>query len=266
MGDAWALLRTDLADESTALDALVDEPGADELALPTPAEGWSIRAQLSHLAGFDEAAVLAAVDPAAFAADLERRLRDGDDPIAAYTAQGRSMPATEVRAWWGRARGQLRSTLDGLDPKQRVPWYGPPMSAMSHATARLMETWAHGVDVRDALGCRIEPSARLRHVAHLGIGARPFAFANRGLALPDGPLDVVLEAPDGGSWRWGPGDAADRVEGPALDFCLLVTQRRHRDDVSLRVSGEGAEAWIAIAQAFAGAPGPGRAPGPPGRR
>ena len=135
------------------------------------------------------------------------------------------------------------------------------MSAMSFVTARLMEVWAHGQDVRDALGVAPAVSARLRHVAHIGVGARAFSYAVNGLDLPPEPIDVALVAPDGSIWSWGPGDAADSVSGPALDFCLLVTQRRHRDDVDLTVVGPRAEEWISIAQAFAGAPGPGRAPG-----
>jgi uncharacterized protein (TIGR03084 family) len=124
-----------------------------------------------------------------------------------------------------------------------------------------METWAHGQDVRDAAGAAPEVSGRLRHVAHIGVRARPFSYAVRNLDMPDVPVDVVLDAPDGDTWSWGPGDAADRVSGPAVDFCLVVTQRRHRDDTSLAVTGPAAEEWIGIAQAFAGARGPGRDPG-----
>jgi len=69
---------------------------------------------------------------------------------------------------------------------------------------------------------------------------------------------VELTAPDGVVWTWGPAEAEDRVSGPALDFCLLVTQRRHRDDLTLAVEGPAATEWMAIAQAFAGAPGLGR--------
>ncbi|MEU1276691.1 hypothetical protein [Streptomyces sp. NPDC005799] len=61
-------------------------------------------------------------------------------------------------------------------------------------------------------------------------------------------------------WIWGPPEAANRVSGPALDFWLLVTQRRHRDNLALTVSGETARQWLRIAQAFAGPPGPGRRP------
>jgi uncharacterized protein (TIGR03084 family) len=69
---------------------------------------------------------------------------------------------------------------------------------------------------------------------------------------------VELTAPDGAVWTWGPAEAEDRVTGPALDFCLLVTQRSHRDDLSLAIQGPAATEWMSIAQAFAGAPGPGR--------
>jgi hypothetical protein len=61
--------------------------------------------------------------------------------------------------------------------------------------------------------------------------------------------------------HWGPEEAANRVTGPALDFCLLVTQRRHRDDTAVTATGATADQWLSIAQSFAGPPGPGRRPG-----
>jgi len=126
--------------------------------------------------------------------------------------------------------------------------------------ARLMETWAHGQDVADALGVTREPTARLRHVAHLGVAARSFAFANRGLAPPAEPVHVALTAPHGAVWTWGPPDAAATVRGPAEDFCLLVTRRRHRDDLALDAHGDAAKRWLHVAQAFAGPPGRDRVP------
>jgi uncharacterized protein (TIGR03084 family) len=134
------------------------------------------------------------------------------------------------------------------------------MSAASSLTARLMETWAHTQDIADALGVTREPTSRLRHVAHIGVGARAFSYAARGQVMPATPVRVELTAPDGTAWTWGPADAQDRVSGTALDFCLLVTQRRHRDDLALAVAGPAAQQWMAIAQAFAGPPGPGRPP------
>jgi uncharacterized protein (TIGR03084 family) len=114
--------------------------------------------------------------------------------------------------------------------------------------------------VVDALGQAREATPRLRHVAEIGVRARPFAYAVNGLAVPQSPLRVELEAPGGEHWTWGPPDAADRVSGPALDFCLLVTQRRHGDDLKLAVEGSGAHQWATIAQAYAGTAGGGREP------
>jgi len=258
---AYQALIADLVDEAEALDAVVANLDEAGLATPTPAEGWTITDQLSHLAGFDEAGRTAIVDPDGFRSDLDRRLTEGDDPIAGYTAAGRAMTGAAVRDWWRTARVALVDAARPLDPKTRVPWYGPPMSAMSHVTARTMETWAHGQDVRDTLGEPPSVSHRLRHVAHIGVGARAFSYALNGIELPETPIDVVLTAPDGSTWSWGPGDAADRVEADAFDFCLVVTQRRHRDDTALVVTGPEAERWISIAQAFAGDPGGGRSPG-----
>jgi uncharacterized protein (TIGR03084 family) len=135
------------------------------------------------------------------------------------------------------------------------------MSARSFVTARLMETWAHGQDVVDALGAERAPTERLRHVAHIGVGARPFSYAANRREMPDAGIRVELLAPSGETWTWGPEGAVDTVRGPALDFCLLVTQRRHRDDVALMVEGSAADEWLDIAQAFAGPPGEGRRPG-----
>ncbi|MGG7612927.1 maleylpyruvate isomerase family mycothiol-dependent enzyme, partial [Streptomyces sp. ZG43] len=146
-------------------------------------------------------------------------------------------------------------------PGTRAPWYGPPMSVPSMATARLMETWAHGQDVADALGVRREPTARLRHIARLGWRTRDFAYAMNGLTPPGEPFRIELTPPDGkGLWTYGPEDAPQKVTGPALDFCLLVTRRAHRDDLVVRAEGPDAERWLDLAQAFAGPPGTPRDP------
>jgi len=128
-----------------------------------------------------------------------------------------------------------------------------------------METWAHGQDVADALAVVREPTGRLRHVAHLGVSTIGWSFRLHGLEPPSSPLHVSLEAPDGSTWTWGPADAVDRVSAPALDFCLLVTQRRHRADLDVTTSGPVAAQYVELAQVFAGPPGNGREPGMPVR-
>ncbi len=140
----------------------------------------------------------------------------------------------------------------------KVPWYGPPMSPASFATARLMEYWAHGQDIADGLGVTRTPTARLRHICHLGVRTRGFSHVIRKEQPPEVDVRVELVAPDGELWTWGTGP--DTVTGPALDFALLVTQRRHRSDLALTATGAGADHWLDIAQAFAGSPGPGRQP------
>jgi uncharacterized protein (TIGR03084 family) len=135
------------------------------------------------------------------------------------------------------------------------------MSAMSFATARLMETWAHGQDVADALGVEREPTDRLRHVAHIGVHARRYSYQVRGLEVPAEEVRVELVGPNWSTWSWGDPTARNRVVGEALDFCLVVTQRRNVADTELVVEGPLAIEWMSIAQAFAGPPGVGRSPG-----
>jgi uncharacterized protein (TIGR03084 family) len=253
-------LANDLLGETEALRALLVGLDDADWERPTPAEGWAVRDQISHLAYFDDAAVRSATDPDGFQADLRRVVESGglspDDIAARY----RELAPDRLLSWFDESRGRLVSTFAQLDPGARVPWYGPPMSAASSLTARLMETWAHGQDVADSLGATREPTDRLRHVAHIGVRAMPFSYALNGMPAPTTPVRVELTSPSGELWIWGPEGAADLVRGPALDFCLLVTQRRHRDDLALEVTGPVATEWLAIAQAFAGEPGKGRAP------
>ncbi len=250
----------DLAAEHGALDVIVGGLDASGWDTATPAEGWSVRDQISHLAFFDGTALLAATNPEAFAAHLTEALEDIEAAIEEPVRRGRSMEPAALLAGWRDGRAALLDALRVVDPAARLPWYGPPMAARSFATARLMETWAHGQDVVDALGADRPPTDRLRHIAHLGVRTRGFSYVVRNRSAPEGDVRVELQPPGGGDdWTWGE-PAIDVVRGPALDFCLVVTQRRHVDDTALVVEGPLATEWMAIAQAFAGGPGPGRAP------
>jgi uncharacterized protein (TIGR03084 family) len=256
-----AALIADVSAETSALRAILDPLPAASWQLATPAPGWSIADQVSHLAYFDEVAITSAADPEAFAALLTRVNAGGGVSPDTVAAQYRQLTGAQLLDWFGRARAELLSVFAGLDPAARVPWFGPPMSVASSLTARLMETWAHGQDIADTVGVQREPTGRLRHVAHIGVGARGFSYLANGLPPPSRPVRVELLAPSGELWTWGPDDAADQVTGPALDFCLLVTQRRHRADTAVTAAGDGAEQWLSIAQSFAGPPGAGREPG-----
>ncbi|HWL65503.1 MAG TPA: TIGR03084 family metal-binding protein [Actinomycetota bacterium] len=253
-------LCTDLYDEHASLDEIVLSLDQEMWDRPTPAEPWSIRDQISHLAFFDEQATLALLEPDRFNAGLQRAIEDLQGFMDAPLEMGRALPHEEVLGWWRGARTQMLKAFYEADRAARVPWFGPPMSLASFISARLMETWAHGQDVADALLIEREPTDRLQHVCHLGVRARRNSYAAQGREFPGGDVRVELKAPSGEQWTLGE-STEDIVRGPALDFCLVVTQRRHLADTALQVEGDLAKEWMSIAQAFAGPPGPGRTPG-----
>jgi uncharacterized protein (TIGR03084 family) len=253
-------LVSDLAAESADLTALLVPLPAAAWERPTPAAGWAIRDQVSHLAYFDETAALTATDPDRFRREAAELMARDTDFAGVIAREHRHLAPAELLDWLGAARAAYLATFAGLDPSARLPWYGLPMSAGSSVTARLMETWAHGQDVADALGVTRPATDRLRHVARLGVVTMGFSFALRGRPVPTVPVRVELTGPYGALWTWGPDGAADRVRGTVLDFCLVVTQRRNLLDTELRTDGPVAREWLEVAQAFAGPPGPGRAP------
>ena len=257
MADLRGVL-ADLAAEGDALDGLVAGSSRAQWALPTPAEGWTVAHQIAHLAWTDHVALLAVTDPDAFGAELRAALPRAATFVDEAAAAGAQREPAELLAGWRAGRAQLLGALAAVPEGTKLPWFGPPMGAVSMATARLMETWAHGQDVADALGVTREPTDRLRHVAHIGVRTRDFAYLARDRTPPAGDFRVELTSPGGEMWTWGPADATNRVSGPALDFCLLVTQRVHRADTSLVATGADADEWLGIAQAFAGPPGAGR--------
>ncbi|MGI8447397.1 MAG: TIGR03084 family metal-binding protein, partial [Streptosporangiaceae bacterium] len=242
-------LTLDLVQESASLDAMLTALAEDQWRLPTPAPGWTIADQVSHLAYFDEATLLSIRDPERFRREAAALTGRGDDFPDQVAAEHRHLGPSELMTWHRTARRALLQGYGSADPGARLPWYGLAMGPASSITARLMETWAHGQDIADTLGLQRAATGRLRHVAHLGIRSLPYSYAVNGLPQPEAPIRVELVALDGGQWTWGPGDAGDRVTGTALDFCLVVTQRRHRTDTGLVITGETAAQWISIAQA-----------------
>ncbi|MEU5215355.1 TIGR03084 family metal-binding protein [Streptomyces sp. NPDC020807] len=261
MSDPAAVL-DDLREESAELDRLVGQLSDEGWAAPTPAPGWTVAHQIAHLAWTDRAALLAATDPDAFAAEVARAMAAPDRFVDEGAEEGAELPPADLLATWRTGREHLQDALRAAPAGTRFPWYGPPMSVPAMATARLMETWAHAQDVADTLGVTRVPTARLRHVAWIGARARDYAYLVRGLPAPAGPFRIELDGTgiDGTTWAYGPEDAAQKVTGPALDFCLLVAQRVHRADTALVAHGADAERWLTIAQAFAGPAGAGRAP------
>lgn len=250
----------DLREESEELDALVARLAPEEWRLATPAPRWTIAHQIAHLNWTDHAALVAVTDEVGFQGLVGHALAAPDRYVDDGAEEGARQTPAALLAAWREGRTALDKALRESAPGARFPWYGPPMAVASMATARLMETWAHGLDIADALGVARPPTGRLRQVARIGVRARDFAYAAHGLTPPAEPFRVELTGPAGDLWAYGPEDAPQRVTGPALDFCLLATQRAHRADLALTAEGPDADRWLDIAQAFAGAPGPGRPP------
>ena len=259
MSDLVRSLIADLDAESDQLRQTVQDLGEDGWTRSTPAEGWTVATQVAHLLWTDEVAVLAAhsrrteADKNAWDDVVVEAMADPSGFVDAGARAVAELPRDDVLA-----RQSLREALLSYPVGEKMPWFGPPMSPASMATARFMETWAHAQDVYDAAGHRPRPTDRIRHVAHLGVRTRDFAYSVHSEEPPSEEFLVQLTAPSSETWSWGPATAEQTVTGSAYDFCLLVTQRVHRDDTDLVATGADAEHWLSIAQAFAGPPGGGR--------
>lgn len=253
-------LVADLRDEAAVLQSLLADLTPAQWSAETPAVGWSVQDQVSHLAHFDGVTRMCIATPEEFIA-----FRDGLDDLQTYVdgvGESRAnMSGEEMLAWWTEENDGVTTAALAADPTVRVPWFGPSMSLASKVTARIMETWAHGQDVVDAIGAQRESTDRLKNVARIGVLAFPNSYRTHGLEVPDTLVRVELTGPSGDAWVWGSQDATDVVRGSALDFCLVVTQRRHVLDTRLETEGSVAEQWMHIAQAFAGPSGSGREPG-----
>ena len=243
----------DLEAEHMSLELVVDPLSAESWRLPTESPGWTVADQISHLQFFDQRATWALNDVDRFVEDRANLLASAPRDLSVEL--GRSVSSEELLVAWKRERSALLAALRSADPTVRVPWYGPSMSVKSFLTARLMECWAHGFDVATATGVDRPSTDRLRHVAHIGVGARAFSLLINGLEADHRSIRVELVSPRGELWTWGDEVSDQRVVGDALDFCRVVTQRSTLALSGLTITGESAVTWMAVAQAFAGAPG-----------
>ena len=249
----------DLRAESDELDALVAELPADAVGGPhtcaglddrpsdrAPAVDRPCRADRRHRRGRLRGGA--------------RRGRQGPDGFRRCGSRGVGRRCRRIRllADWRETRDRLHDELLAVADGRKLPWFGPPMSAASMATARLMETWAHGLDVADALGVKRPATARLRSIAHIGVRTRDFAFSINGLTPPAEPFRVELRAPDSSTGRGVPTTPSSASRGRRrTSACWSRSDGRGRHlDVHRRRCRRRAVAGIA--QAFAGPPGPGR--------
>lgn len=241
----------DLEAEHAALDAVVADINETVWATATPAEGWDVKDTIIHLIQADMAASMAVDDADRFVEAKAAMLSGGG---LEYFASTDGLTGAEILAMWRDERTKMLAAFRSRGPKERIPWFGPDMSTLSFATARLMETWSHGQDIADTVDKPWPATDRLKHVCHIGVTTRGWSYMVRKREFPGGDVRTELTAPSGELWTWGPEDAADRLTGSAEDFALVVTQRRQPASTSLVTDGPLAAEWLSIAQAFAGAP------------
>ena len=243
---------SDLREETAVLDAVLASLDDEGWHRETPAVGWDTRDTVGHLADTDDIMYDSVtgsgrdlLTAAREATGIEPSPTSVDDFTAWQIERVRRMPWRDVYTWWHRSTARLHDLLEGLDTARRYPWGGNQISPLSLASARLMETWAHSLDVHAAAGVPCTDTDRLRHVARLGLRALPYAFALEGLPAP-GPVRLELTSPGGDTWTLGPDDAPTVVRGAAGDWCRVVA-RRDRDGAAGRLRGEGPDAANAIA-------------------
>ncbi|WP_157215413.1 TIGR03084 family metal-binding protein [Flavisphingomonas formosensis] len=255
-------LIADVRQEYADLDAFLQGVTPDQWDRRTLFYGWTIADEVMHLHQVDEFGRVALTDPASFptlVADVRAGQAQGIELSQRMRADWGHLPPRDLLDLWRAGWTSLCDLFAASDPQARMPWFGPEMSVASFAAARQMEVWAHGQDIYDLLRVRRTNGDRIRAICDLGVRTHGWSFRNRGLEKPPAP-QVRLAAPSRAEWIWNAG-ASESIAGPAEDFALVVTQRRHVDDTALLVRGEGARAWMEIAQCFAGAPATGPAKG-----
>jgi uncharacterized protein (TIGR03084 family) len=257
VGERYRGLLRDLADEGAELERVAATLTPEQWRLPTQTAGWTVAHQIGHLEITERLMHAAVVDEDVFR-EMARTARTRPD-LSPHDIARADVGEVRLQGWIA-SRDALLEAFAAQPPTARIPWMGPPMSVASAATSRIMEIWAHGQDVLDAVGLRRDGTARLRHIAHLAVAARDYSFANRGLAPPAEPFRVEVRGPGGELWTWGPEDAAQRVTAEAYDFALLATRRIHRSDADVSAEGRDAVRWLKTIQAYAGPPGPRRRP------
>jgi uncharacterized protein (TIGR03084 family) len=243
-------LLDDLGAEQQWLQTLLESIAADDWLRPTPARGWDVRDTVAHLADTDEMAMATATGTSGSLNERAGVSASGEDVTYQGVLRGRRLAGVGVLEWWRATSAAEHEMFVALDPNVRVPW-GIGMRPPSLVTARMMETWAHGLDVCAALGVEAHDTDRLAHVAWLATRALPYAYTVAGREPPSEPLRVELTLPSGAPWTAGPLTAENRITGPAGEYCRVFVHRRKLHDArSLAASGPVAVDALTVARAF----------------
>lgn len=245
MHEAVAELEAEQRDLEAVLRALTPR----QWLAPTPAEGWDVRDQVAHLADTNEIAYDTASGGPRQLNEEALTFSSPEEFTQSGVLKGRAMEPEQVLEWWTSTAARVNDLLRQKDPKERVPW-GLGMAARTLATARLMEHWAHALDIRAATGHGPNATPRLRSVVWLITNALPYAFSVANVRPPEGHTLRVEVDFDGERWSVGPADATDLISGDALEFCRLGVQRARRDETSLKADGPLADLALDNARAF----------------
>src|SRR5262245_42759348 len=223
---------------------------ADDWLQPTPSWSWDVRDTVAHLADTDDVAMDTITGGPRALATVSAAAASSEDVTYLGVMRGRKRPGADVLAWWTQSSARLRDMLRALEPDQRVPW-GIGMGPPAFVTARLMEAWAHSLDVAAALDVAAVDSDRLAHVAWIATRALPYAYSVAGRPAPSVPIRVELTLPSGAVWTTGPEDAANRITGPAGEYCRVFVQRLPLVKATgLRAEGEAAGDALRVARAY----------------
>ena len=259
----------DLRSEAGELLAFLKTLKEEDWSRPTPFMNWTPWDVVAHLHYFDSVSLLAVSDADAFAEKrkrlIEKMLAGVSSAEVAKDELGHLDVSGLLKQWYEHCC-KLAEALGKMDPKARLPWFGPDMGVPMFTTARYMETWAHGQDVYDLVGVTRSYTDRIKHIAVIGMKTFAWTFLNRKLEVPGPAPHVHLIAPSGAVWEWNEESASGLVRGQAVDFCHVVTQGRNVADTQLVVEGDVAKQWMAIAQCFAGGPADPPKPGERGMR
>jgi uncharacterized protein (TIGR03084 family) len=256
----------DFRDESDAIYNVLSTLSDEEFKKETLFKKWTFNDIIGHLHVWNYAANISLVDEDQFnkySVDALKILGNGGSIREFEQTILKKINGKDLLMLWKDYYSEVANNFTSADPKKRVKWMGPDMSARSSITARLMETWSHSQALYDALGIKRENKDRIKNIVVLGNNTFKWCYTVHGKPLPDETPYLKLTAPSGDVWEFNNKENENKIEGLAEEFCQVVAQVRNIKDVNLKVTGEIANQWMSIAQCFAGPP---EQPPKPGHR
>lgn len=256
----------DFRAESTALYELLNGRSNSEMAENTLFKKWTTNDVIQHLFYWNEMAALQIVDEAELMNRLKQVMEHKGGMRGCERDHLSGLVGQDLLEAWHKDTHTTADVFANADPKQRLKWAGPDMSARSSITARLMETWAHGQEVYDHFGVHRQNKDRIKNIAVLGVNTFGWTYKARGENPPGELPYLALTSPSNEIWEFGTPSQTDKIVGLAEEFCQVVTQTRNIADTALEVTGVIAKDWMSKAQCFAGGAETPPAPGTRGIR